>query len=63
MMGALFFGIWLALLILASKYHSYALLVLGGYMMIPVVGIAHNFVHLKPSAFKYMYLVVGFSPK
>ena len=31
--------------------------------MFPVTGIAHNFVHMKNSLFKYFYLVTGFTPK
>lgn len=44
-------------------YQSYYLAILCGYLIIPAVGVAHNFVHMKPSVFKYLYNLTGFTPK
>jgi hypothetical protein len=48
---------------MTGYFTSYTLALLCGYLMFPVTGIAHNFVHMKNSLFKYLYLVTGFTPK
>lgn len=54
---------WFLSLILTGYYQSYVLALICGYLIFPVVGVAHNFVHMKNNPFKYLYLVTGFSPK
>jgi hypothetical protein len=44
-------------------YSSYLLAFICGYLILGVTGVAHNFVHMRPSIFKYLYLVTGFTPK
>jgi len=54
---------WFLALILTGYYQSYLMALICGYLIIPVTGVAHNFVHMKNSWFKYFYLVTGFTPK
>jgi len=34
---------------------------ISGILLFPMVGIGHNFVHMKNHPFKYFYLMTGFT--
>ena len=59
--GTIIIGIWLCLLVLTGYYQSLILAVLCGFFIYPIVGVAHNFVHMKNHPFRFLWLFTGFT--
>lgn len=61
--GVVFLSIWLILFVLASIFQSYLLSVLCGLSIFPLLGVGHNFLHMKHHPFRYLWLMTGFTPR
>lgn len=48
-------------LTIAALYQSYLAAAVCSFLLLGIVGIAHNFVHHKDNKFKYMFLLAGFT--
>jgi phosphoglycerol transferase MdoB-like AlkP superfamily enzyme len=59
--GLLLLAIWLVLFILSGVLHSYLFAILCGLSMYPIMGVAHNFIHMRWHPFRYLWLLTGFT--
>lgn len=59
--GSLFVVLWLFCFLLMGIYESSLLAVVCGALIYPIVGVAHNFVHMKNHPFRFLWLTTGFT--
>ena len=55
--------VWIALFIITGIYKSFILAAMCGFLLLGVTGIAHNFVHQKPSIYRFYYSFTGLTHK
>jgi len=48
---------------MSAIYQSYSLGILCGILVYALVGVGHNFIHMKNNFYKYLFLMTGYSPK
>jgi hypothetical protein len=59
--GIILFTLWLAVFFLTGYYESVLLAVLCGLMLYPIVGVAHDFLHMKDHPLRFLWLITGFT--
>ena len=57
----IFLGLFITFLTLAAVYHSYLSAAVCSFLLLGIIGIAHNFVHHKDNPYKYFFLLAGFT--
>lgn len=61
MYGVLLLSAWVACMSLTIWLHSYLLALVCTPLLLGVLGVAHNFIHHKESAFRYFFFPTGFT--
>lgn len=61
MNGVILIIVFLTLFVLSGLLHSHLLAILTGLSMCPLLGIAHNFIHMRWHPFRYLWMVTGFT--
>jgi hypothetical protein len=59
--GLFLIFVFIALFVLSGLFRSYMLAILCGLSMCPLLGIAHNFIHMRWHPFRYLWMVTGFT--
>ena len=54
------FAIWLLAFIITCYTRSFIASTIAGILLVPMLGVGHNFIHQRPNYFKYFYDVSGF---
>ena len=57
----IFLGLFFVFLTIAAMFQSYLAAGVCSFLLLGIVGIAHNFVHHKTNYYQYMFLLAGFT--
>jgi len=56
-----FLTLFFVFLTIAAFYQSYLAAGVCSFLLLGIVGVAHNFVHHKTNSYQYMFLLAGFT--
>jgi len=57
----IFVALFLTFLMITAIYQSYLSAFVCSFLLLGIVGIAHNFVHHKENPYRYLFLLAGFT--
>ena len=49
--------------LLTGYLHSFFMAVVSGLLIFPILGVAHNFLHMRDHPFRFLWLLTGFTHK